>query len=168
MASILSSILECLGVRTISLSASSSSTISAADNLTAHRIISHLFAGEKASKDLQLAIKDEVSATGWTESLAIAILTKLVQALDSAAPIGQALKEAFDRATEEARVFVTEHPVLVTVIAIGILALLVPWTLEVLGFAELGIVEGEYLVYFPIRAGCLDTGEGGLMILIAG
>ncbi len=56
------------------------------------------------------------------------------------------MKEAFDKASTTADQFIKEHPALVevviTVVAIGILALLVPWAVEALGFAELGPVEG--------------------------
>ena len=63
------------------------------------------------------------------------------------------MKEAFDKASAATEVFVNEHPVLVqamvTVVAIGILALLVPWAVEALGFAELGPVEGTWTCNLP-------------------
>lgn len=63
--------------------------------------------------------------------------------------MGAAMKEAFDKATNAAKDFVGEHPVfaaaIVTVVAIGILVLLVPWVVEALGLGELGPVEGEQL-----------------------
>lgn len=52
--------------------------------------------------------------------------------------------------------FVTEHPVLtevlVTVVAIGILTVLVPWAFEALGFAELCPVEGNVHLPFFTQA----------------
>ena len=51
---------------------------------------------------------------------------------------------AFDRAGAAAAEFVKEHPVL-TVVAIGMLAILAPWVVEQLGFTVLGPVKGECL-----------------------
>ena len=46
-----------------------------------------------------------------------------------------------------AKWFVEEHPVwtgvILTVVALGILWLIVPYILSALGFGEIGIVEGE-------------------------
>lgn len=57
------------------------------------------------------------------------------------------MKEAFEKASFAAEEFTKEHPVIVgvvvTVVAVGILVLLVPWAVEALGFAELGPIEGN-------------------------
>lgn len=67
------------------------------------------------------------------------------------------MREAFDKAYAEAEKFCEEHPVfrdaLVTVVAIGILVLVMPWAVEALGwvllegmgFEEVGVVEGKPL-----------------------
>jgi len=141
MDSVLASILQCLGI-------SSASTFHtknvAAEDRAARDIVSALFQAEKNGKDLKVKLQDTVGTYGWTANLANAVLAHLIDALDKAAPMGQALKDAFDRSTNEAKDFAQEHPIFLTIVALGILALMVPWALEALGFAELGIVEGEY------------------------
>ncbi len=52
------------------------------------------------------------------------------------------LKEAYDKAVAAAVGFARDHPVWTTLIAIGILVVLLPWVLEGLGFGELGPIEG--------------------------
>ncbi|KAH9205772.1 hypothetical protein DL95DRAFT_397352 [Leptodontidium sp. 2 PMI_412] len=62
--------------------------------------------------------------------------------------MGSTMKEAFDRASGVAEEFAREHPVLVgvmvTLVALGILALVMPWVIEALGFGALGPVEGMF------------------------
>lgn len=65
--------------------------------------------------------------------------------------MNEALKEAYDKACEEAKKiegFAAEHPVATavfcTVIALGILVIVAPYAIEVLGFEALGPVEGEF------------------------
>ncbi len=107
-------------------------------------VLDTLFTTEKNGRDLERTLNNIVSTDGWTESLAEAILSGLENALKAGAPMGQAMKEAFERAMKEAVDFAHDHPVFCTVIALGILVLLVPWAIEALGFAELGPVEGEF------------------------
>lgn len=72
--------------------------------------------------------------------------------LDSGKVLVGAMKETYDKVKEVAENFVKEHPILtamiVTVIAIGILVVLVPWAVEALGFGELGPVEGKFVTSF--------------------
>jgi hypothetical protein len=114
----------------------------------AFAIISTLFNAEKPGRDLEHRLRDLVSTCGWYEGLAKRILDGLVDALNSGAAMGGAMKEAFDKATAIASELVREHPVysaaIATVVAIGILALLAPWAVEALGFGELGPTEGEF------------------------
>ena len=63
--------------------------------------------------------------------------------------LGRAMQKAMERAAAEAKVVLKgipdlprNHPVCCSLIALGILVLLLPWALEALGFAELGPVEG--------------------------
>jgi hypothetical protein len=108
----------------------------------ANDILSLLYKAE----DLD-ALRKEVRATGWTDALARRILDGLVNALNAGAAMGGPMKEAFDKASAEAKKFVEEHPILtaviVTLIAIGILEIMVPWAVAALGFGELGPIEGS-------------------------
>ena len=98
-----------------------------------------------AAKDRN-ALSNQFRATGWTDALARHLLDGLVNALNAGAAMGAAMKEAFDKASMEADKFVHEHPVLAaaitTIIAIGILEIMVPWAIAALGFGELGPIEG--------------------------
>ena len=118
----------------------------------ASTILSTLLTAEKRGRDLENRLRDLVHTTGWYEGLAKRILDGLVAALNSGAAMGGAMKEAFDKASAIASDFVHAHPVLtavlVTVVAIGILVILVPWAVEALGFGELGPIEGEH--YHPL------------------
>ena len=57
--------------------------------------------------------------------------------------MGPALKEAFDKALAAVMGLTRDHLVYATLIAIGILVLLLPWVVEVLGLTELGPWEGR-------------------------
>jgi hypothetical protein len=59
--------------------------------------------------------------------------------------MGQAMRDAYDTAAQavaEVLKFAKDHPVFVAVVALGILVILAPWAIEVLGFGELGPIEG--------------------------
>lgn len=114
----------------------------------ASSILTTIFSAEKSGPDLERRLQELVRSSGWSEGLAKRILDGLVDALNSSKAMGGAVKEAFDKASAVASEFVHEHPVFVaavaTVVAIGILVILVPWAVEVLGFGELGPAEGEF------------------------
>ena len=66
-----------------------------------------------------------------------------------------ALQTAFKKAQEEAMDLLQtakDHPVFVTVIALGILVLLMPAIIELLGFGALGPIEGDNLVSHALFA----------------
>lgn len=65
------------------------------------------------------------------------------------------MQVAYEKACEEAKAiegFAAEHPVATavfcTVVALGVLVEVAPYVLGVLGFAELGPVEGEWIAIF--------------------
>lgn len=95
---------------------------------------------------LRMKLDSIVGVYGWRESLAQYVLDKLAQALQGAhEKLGPRVKDAYHRAWAVAQGvegFAMDHPVMCTVIALGVLALVAPSILEVLGFAELGPVEG--------------------------
>lgn len=113
----------------------------------AANILNTLFTFEKSSDALNVHLKSIVSTKSWTESLARRILDGIVAALDSGKVLVGAMKETYDKVKDVAEEFINEHPVLtgviVTVVAIGILVVLVPWAVEALGFGELGPIEGK-------------------------
>ena len=92
---------------------------------------------------------------GWSEYLATKILSALEAVLKAGETMNTEMQDAYDKACEAAKGFegfAAEHPVATavfcTVIAIGILMVLAPYAVELLGFGELGLVEGESCVFF--------------------
>lgn len=118
------------------------------EEATAKRILDTLFTFEKSNEALQTHLKTIITTTSWTERLARRILDGIVSALNSGKALVGAMKETYDKVRVIAEEFVREHPVLteviITVIAIGILAVLVPWAVEALGFGELGPAGGKF------------------------
>ena len=116
----------------------------------AHRIVETIIEADKCGADLKRTLDDVVGEYGWTEKVAEWVLFKLEQALRSAEKLRGPLREAYDKACGAAVAvegFVQEHPVFCTVIALGVLVVIAPWVLGVLGFAELGPIEGTSAYY---------------------
>ena len=111
-------------------------------------ILSTLYTADTNDKHLTQHLQDIVHETGWYEGLAAAVLTGLENAIKAEAPMGQAMKDAFENAkyvVGEVIEFVKEHPVFFTIVALGILVILAPWAIEAMGFGELGPIEGMYV-----------------------
>ena len=123
---------------------------------TTSSIISALLSAPSPSPSLTLQIRSLVhQAGGWSEYLATKILSALEAVLKAGKDMNGAMQEAFEKACVAAECFegfVKEHPVAVgvfcTVLALGVLAVLVPEVLAWLGFEEAGILEGELIVAF--------------------
>ena len=105
-------------------------------------IILNANSADASDLHLQAALKDTFSTCGYYDRLAKMILERLSHALENGAAFGKTAKEASERAAEAAVGFAKEHPVYCTIIALGVLVTVAPWVLEILGFAELGPVEG--------------------------
>jgi len=111
----------------------------------AEDILSTLYAADTNDEHLIRRLQDVVHQTGWYEGLAAAVLTGLENALKAETPMGQAMKDAYEKAKQivaDVFDFVKAHPVFCAVVALGILVILAPWAIEVLGFGELGPIEG--------------------------
>jgi hypothetical protein len=106
-------------------------------------VLQALLSTEKGALDLKKTVQDIVGEYGWTENIAKVILGGLEDALKKGVQGGQVMKEAFKKVISEAPNFAHNHPYFCTLIALGILALLLPWVLEALGFAKLGPVKGN-------------------------
>jgi hypothetical protein len=115
-------------------------------------VVQILLAAEKPGAELQDRLDGVVGAAGWTEYLASAILDKLSAAIrDGAPPPGPAMADALKRAMDAAVDFAREHPVFVTVLALGVLVALAPWVLEAVGFGAAGPIEGAWLCRLLVR-----------------
>jgi len=122
----------------------------------AQEILSTLYTAQTNDENLENRIKDIVSVTGWYESLAIAVLTGMENALKAEVPMGQGMRDAYDKAAnviEEVWHFAEDHPVFVAVVALGILVVLAPWAIAALGFGELGPIEGTFAAWWQSTYG---------------
>jgi hypothetical protein len=121
--------------------------------LVANDVVDTILHTKLTGLALQMKLDSVVGAYGWKENVAKWVLEKLTRALEEGhEKLGPAVRDAYHKAVEVAMTvegFVVEHPVFCTVVALGVLALMSPWLLPLLGFAEEGIIEGMgNLLYF--------------------
>ncbi|XTI88947.1 hypothetical protein V2W45_1235449 [Cenococcum geophilum] len=117
----------------------------------ANEIIAKLFAAQKNDAILQADLRSTIHAYGFYDGLAAAILAGLEKAIKLGEEMGPAVKAAYEKAVaavNEVNEWAEAHPemaaVVVTLIALGVLALMIPWLMAYLGFAEEGIIEGSW------------------------
>ncbi|WYZ41266.1 hypothetical protein EsH8_V_000161 [Colletotrichum jinshuiense] len=117
---------------------------------------------EKGGKSLERRLRGIVTTTSWTEELAKYILSGVETLIQHRDTVGLVVREAMDKSTDAAQSifeFAKEHPVFVTVIAIGVLVLIAPWVIEALGFGELGPVANTFASWWQARyAGYVPKG----------
>ncbi|KAK4183565.1 putative HTH-type transcriptional regulator YdfL [Podospora australis] len=135
------------------------------------KVVEHLISilltapGPLPSSHLTTSLKSTAGlhAQDWSTWLAEKLLHALEQTLSESdkSTWGEALTEAYNDAVELAEEmfwelvqYVKEHPleiaatVLLSLFAFGVLVRLMPWVLELLGFAELGPVEGSFAAWW--------------------
>ncbi|GAB1316387.1 hypothetical protein MFIFM68171_06597 [Madurella fahalii] len=135
---------------------------------TAAEVIAILCRAEKAGPGLVRRLDDAVGAEGWSDWLAERVLHALEQTLKQTGreTWGEALSDAYDGAVAVAQelfsdlvAYVKEHPfeiaasVLLSLVAFGVLARLMPWVLELLGFGIEGPIEGTFASWFQATYG---------------
>jgi hypothetical protein len=107
-------------------------------------IVAKLAAAESAAA-LRADLRSAAHACGWREGLAEAVFEALKRAVELGTEMGPLMKEAYDKvvaAVNNVEEWAEAHPVTTTLIVLGLLAVMVPWVLTALGFAEGGILEG--------------------------
>ncbi|EYE99708.1 uncharacterized protein EURHEDRAFT_407701 [Aspergillus ruber CBS 135680] len=152
--SFLSSILPCLFGDVADTSSLTTTTNHAASNIITAILTS------PTTVELQKTVNEQVAVTGWTDSLVEAILRGLTTAVEAGAALARPAADALKKATDAAIDFKKDHPVYATLIALGILFVLLPWVLELLGFTESGVSLGSWAArwqktyhgYVPKRA----------------
>ncbi|KAL8828139.1 MAG: hypothetical protein Q9191_002769 [Dirinaria sp. TL-2023a] len=116
----------------------------------ASSIVAAMLDASKRGSSLDATIQSLVhQAGGWSEYLAKKILTAVEQVLKAGKAMSPVMQEAYDKACEAAKefeAFAADHSVATgvfcTVIALGVLVVLSPYVVELVGFSELGPVEG--------------------------
>lgn len=101
-----------------------------------------LFIAEKDGMELRLALDGIIRTNVWKQNFARAVFEALQNAIETARPMGDALREIYGKVVQvldEIEGFVENHQIL----RWELLVLLSPWVIEALGFAEGGILEGE-------------------------
>ena len=63
----------------------------------------------KEGQSLEKAVQDIVGDYGWTENVVVGVLSGLANTLSEGIQMGQAWKEAFDRAVSKARLSYLSH-----------------------------------------------------------
>ncbi|KAH9042995.1 hypothetical protein EDB84DRAFT_1248643, partial [Lactarius hengduanensis] len=114
-------------------------------------ILSILYDADTNDEHLFQHLQDVVRETGWYESLAASVLNGLENALKAGAPMGQVMRDAYEKAAQvvgDVWEYTKEHPVFFAITALGILVILAPWAIEVLGFGELGPIEGTFAAWW--------------------
>lgn len=139
----------------------------------ADEFIAKLFAAENNDAVLQADLKSLIHAYSWYDGLAAAILAALENAIKLREEMGSAVKAAYEKAVtavNKVKEWAEEHPkmtaVIITLIALGVLALMIPWLMAYLGFAEEGIIEGKFITCFTVSKGigidkCLASWAAG-------
>ncbi|KAF3008601.1 hypothetical protein E8E13_007782 [Curvularia kusanoi] len=118
----------------------------------ANDVVNTILRAEKTGAGLKAELNSIVGSYGWKEYLAEKILDKLGAALQGAHDkLGPAIRDAYHKAwtaANEIEGFVIQHPVMCSIIALGVLVVIAPWVIEALGFAELGPVEGSFAAWW--------------------
>ncbi|KAI8934627.1 hypothetical protein NX059_008320 [Plenodomus lindquistii] len=122
-------------------------------------VVTTLLTTSLTGSALRMKLDSIVGARGWKQNVAKLVLEKLTRALNDAhEKLGPAVHNAYGKAWEVAKDipgFIISHPVMCSIIALGVLVLLAPWVLEALGFAELGPVQGSFAAVWESTYGGL-------------
>ena len=120
----------------------------------AHKIVHVLFGADDHDFDYTAEIDDVAhQAGGWSVWLASEVRAVIGRELVSRRVFGCVLASAYDEAHERATVFeefsvgqTCAPDIFEALHTVGVLVILAPWVVELLGFAEHGIVKGNLLI----------------------
>lgn len=122
------------------------------DTDIADEVVYVLRTAEKNGSELKTQVCDVISAEGWTENIAKAVLRALEYIIQKwREKVGNALREAIDAAEAAANAcftFAKEHPYLtgglLIIVAVGVLVWMAPWAVEALGFGMRGPIASMF------------------------
>ncbi len=136
------------------LSSSSNGTMHAGNPTKgelADEIVAKLFAAKRNDEVLQADLHSAVHAYGLYDGIAAAILEGLKQAIELGKEMGPVMKDAYEKAVaalNKVKEWADENPemasVIITLMALGVMAVIFPWILTYLGFAESGIIARKF------------------------
>jgi hypothetical protein len=115
---------------------------------TVNKVMEIMRTADEPGLALRTRIGDTVGTKSWTEDIARGILTAMEQFIQQGnESMGQGMFFAINTASAtiyDIFKFGKDHPteVVATLIAIGVLVILAPYVIEILGFGELGPLEG--------------------------
>lgn len=151
----MNSLLRCLGQRPKTANVTQLPDDDAAN--PADSFVDTLFLAEKNGLELRQTLGGIIRTNSWRQNFAQAVFEALQKAIETARPMGDALREIYKnvaRVVDGVEGFVKDHPIVCALIALGILVLVSPWVIEALGFAEGGILEGEQCLLCAQRQAC--------------
>ncbi|KAM0353062.1 hypothetical protein ACHAPU_001950 [Fusarium lateritium] len=132
----------------------------------ADQFVAILQTHEGTREELHNRLKQVVSTSGWTESLAEAIEHKIEALLKEGAKLAKPMAESVSKATTTAWEFAKEHPVYAgliaagTIVAVGVLVELdLIWVLRALGFDQVGPRLGSFAARWMSRIGQVPKGS---------
>ncbi|KAF7114689.1 hypothetical protein CNMCM5793_009640 [Aspergillus hiratsukae] len=130
------------------------------DKDLASEFLTTLLTTDTTNPSLKKSLDETIHPYNWTSTLAQTILHGLENAIRSGSgkTMGKAATDALVKATHEAYDFAKAHPIYTTILALGVLAVLAPWVLEVLGFGELGPIQGSFAAYWQSLYGDVPAG----------
>lgn len=129
------------------------------DEERAKEFVNKLRFTEKNGNALKAELQGMIQANGWREYFQEAMMKALKEMVEAGGHMGPIFEKAYHEAMEKAmqfKEFADNHKVLYWIVAIGILAIMAPWVLEALGFAESGILEGMTVQFWMILAKCWE------------
>jgi hypothetical protein len=112
---------------------------------SANEFVNKLRLTEKHGNALKVELQGIIEANGWREYFQEVLMDTLEKAVHEGHHMGPVFEKALNEAwiqVKKIKEFADENPAVYYIVAIGVLAIMAPWLLEALGFAESGIFEG--------------------------
>ncbi|KAK1716237.1 hypothetical protein BDP67DRAFT_611129 [Colletotrichum lupini] len=133
------------------------------DTISAPKFSDMFRLAEKGDRNLDHRHVDLMKAESQTKKITNYIRRSVKVFVRLRDTVTELLKEALGLAIKAGRImleFAKEHPVFVTIIAIGVMVIVAPWVIEALGFGELGPIADTFASWWQARyAGYVPKGS---------
>ncbi|KAF4547164.1 Hypothetical protein D9617_55g071580 [Elsinoe fawcettii] len=121
----------------------------------ADQIVTKPLTADNNDADLKAELISMITTEGWQDELATKVLAAVQCAIEMGKEMGPAMSSAYEKAEKGVQgisEWAQENPemaaLIVTLIALGILAIMMPWLMVWLGFAEEGIIEASWAAFW--------------------